>query len=134
MCHGLPSGHNNSHLSHVQNIFLHFQDPQEVSCYYGFRLRLKVKGLPSKSGLDTKEAPQNQFLGCSSLSFLIYQPDTHPHHHRRTGTFKAFPSVGKWETLRSMAVLDSNQVSLSGPVALFLWLLLPTPWTLGSAL
>ena len=44
-CPGVPSGHNNPHTSHMQNILLHFQDSPEVSSCYSFRLRPKVKGL-----------------------------------------------------------------------------------------
>lgn len=100
-----------SHLSHVQNIFLHFQDPPEVSSHYGFRLRLKVRDLSPKAGLGTKKVPQNHFLGCSSLSALLSDlPNAHPRHDRRTGPLNAFPSVGKGEAHRYMALLDSNPV------------------------
>lgn len=82
-----------SHLSHGQNIFLHFQDPPEVSSHCGSRLRLKVKDLSSKSGLGTKGVPRNQFLGCSSMSVILSDlPDAHPRHHR---PFKRLSQHGK---------------------------------------
>lgn len=110
-----------SHLSHVQNIFLHFQDPPEVSSHCGSRLRLKVKDLSSKSGLGTKEDPRNQFLECSSLSVILSDlPDAHPRHHRRTGPLNAFPSVGEGEAHRYMAVLDSSQVRTARSCSAFL--------------
>lgn len=36
----------NSHLSHMQNIWLLFQGPPKVSCQYGFRLRLSLSQGP----------------------------------------------------------------------------------------
>lgn len=124
-----------SPLSHGQNIFLHFQDPPEVSSHYGSRLRLKVKDLSSKSGLGTKEVPRNQFLGCSSWSVILSDlPDAHPRHHRRTGPLNAFPAWEKGRHTDTWQFWIPTRSSLPGPVPPFSVALASTLWTLGSAL
>lgn len=123
-CPGVPSGHNDSHFSPVRSVLLCFQDSPEVTSHYGFRLR--VRDLPSKSGLGAHEAPENQLLGFSSLSALLsYLLDSQPKHSRRAGTLKACPSVGKRE-----AHASCSSGFLPGPLYQFLfccslWLSLP---------
>lgn len=48
VCHSLPSGYNDSHPSHMQNILIPPEDPQ-VSMFYGIR--------SGQEGLKTKDFP-----------------------------------------------------------------------------
>lgn len=132
-CPGVPSGHSDSQFSPVQSVLLCFQDSPEVAFRYGFRLR--VRELPSKSGLGANEAPENQFFGYSSLSALLsYLLDSQPKHDGRAGTLKACPSVGKWGAHGSWQLWIPARPSLSVPVLLFSVALTSTFWARGSAL
>lgn len=119
-CPGIPSGHNDSHFSPVQSVLLYFQGSLEVAFHYGFRLR--VRELPSKSGLHADKAPENQFFGYSSLSALLsYLLDSQPKHDERAGILKACPIVGKQEAHGSWQLWIPARPSFSVPI-LSLWL------------
>ena len=90
VCPGLPSGHNNSHLSTCK---IH-------SCASKI-LRKSHPIMASGSGSKSRALPSNHVL------------DTHPEHNRRIGLFKVCPKEGKPEAHGTMAVVEFGQLPVA---------------------